>query len=324
MPGFPVFTTIQPIIGTDFHKSIPPPPPAGPMMMPHVVMWGSGLSQKTGFMWAIAATSRASSPESGCPKPTVVGFGHGCGRTHDAGPHPGHIWPNALLPIILLGSSSKAEFGSGTVKIAIAPQAGGSADMAVNVAYVMNLNLDCQDFPLPPGPTGLCFTIHYNVKAGFSLADFWRGVIQMGVDMALTWLVGAACAGLTAGLSGLLGKVLGKSSFLGGAWSALKGNLRLAGIGSSAAALMNDGAGYFASNGRVFVNAWRFVPAAIANAWKSAPADQVIGLVGTGVGTFGLGTPIGYAPKNAPVGGWGDNTAGTKLGNWVNGLFRTP
>ena len=322
MPGFPVFTTIQPIIGTDFHKSIPPPPPAGPMMMPHVVMWGSGLSQLTGFMWAIAATSRASTKKSGCLKPVAVGFGHGCGRTHDAGPHLGHIWPNALLPIILLGSSSKAEFGSGTVKIAVSPQGGNVLDMAINVAYVMNLNLDCQDFPIPPAPTGFCFTIHYSVKAGFTMADFWRGLVQMAVDMALTWLVGAACAVLTAGLSGLLGKVLGKGSFLGGTWSALKGNFRLAGVGRSAAALMNDGAGYFASNGRVFVEAWRFVPAAIASAWKSAPADQVIGLVGTGVGTFGLGTPIGYAPKDAPVGGWGEHTLGTKVGNWVNGLFR--
>jgi hypothetical protein len=321
MPGFPVLTTIQPIVGADFHKSIPPPPPAGPLMVPHVVVWGSGLSQKTGFMWAIASTSRASTPESGCPKPTVVGFGHGCGRTHDAGPHPGHIWPNALLPIILLGSSSKAEFGSGTVKLAIAPQVGGSADMAVNVAFALNLNLDCQDFPIPPLPTGLSFTIHYSVKAGFSLADFMRGLIQMAMDLALTWLVGLACAGLTAGISGIIGKIMGKGAFGALASASFRSSFSLGGV-SSAAGLMRDGAGYFASNGRLFVDGWRFVPAALATAWRDAPADQVVGLVGTAVGTFGLGTPIGYAPENAPVGGWGPQTLGSRLGSIVDGLFR--
>lgn len=318
MPGFPVLTTIQPIVGADFHKSIPPPPPAGPLMVPHVVVWGSGLSQKTGFMWAIAATSRASSPESGCLKPTVVGFGHGCGRTHDAGPHPGHIWPNALLPIILLGSSSKAEFGSGTVKIAVSPQGGGSLDMGVNVAYVLNTNLDCQDFPLPPLPTGLSFTIHYSVLAGFSLMDFLRGLIQMAMDMALTWLVGLACAGLTAGLSGLIGKIMGKGAFGALAASSFRSSFSMGG----AASIMRDGAGYFASNGRLFVDGWRAVPAALASAWRNAPADQVVGLAGTAFGTFGLGTPIGYAPQSAPVGGWGPNTVGTKLGTIVDGLFR--
>jgi hypothetical protein len=298
-------------------------------MVPHVVVWGSGLSQKTGFMWAVAATSRAASPESGCATPTLVGFGHACGRTHDAGPHPGHIWPNALLPIILLGSSSKAEFGSGTVSLAISPQGGGSADMAVNVAYALNMNLDCQDFPLPPLPTGLCFTIHYNVLAGFSLTDFLRGLIQMVADMLLTWIVGLACAGITAGLSGIVGSLLGKGSFGALTSAAFRSSFSLGGtVGGtairSAAGLMNDGAGYFASNGRLFVDAWRFIPSALATAWRTAPADQVIGLVGTAIGTFAIGTPVGWAPQNAPVGGWNPDqpSLGGKLGTLINGLFR--
>src|ERR1700749_802553 len=112
MAGFPVLTTTQIIVGVDFHKAVPPPPPVGPLMTPHVVMWGSGLSQKMNFLWSVASTSKASSPESGCLKPVAVGHGHACGRTHDAGPHPGHIWPNIFLPLIMLGSGSKAEFGS--------------------------------------------------------------------------------------------------------------------------------------------------------------------------------------------------------------------
>ena len=324
MPGFPVLTTVQPIIGVDMHKSLPPPPPAGPLMLPHPVVWGSGLSQKTGFMWAIAATSRASSPESGCPKPVSVGFGHACGRTHDAGPHPGHIWPNALLPLILLGSSSKSSFGSGTVKVAVSPQGGGSADMAVNCAFVMNLNMQCQDFPIPPAPTGFCFTIHYNVMAGFSLADFCRGVVQWLVDLALTWLVGLVSAGLSAALKGLVTKLMGNGAFMSVAWSAFKGNFTFtsaAGV-RSAMGLMRDGAGFFASSGRLFVDGWRAIPAALANSWKDAPVDQTVGLVGTAAGTFGLGTPIGYAPKDAPVGGYGDNTVSTGVGKWVDSLFR--
>lgn len=327
MPGFPVLTTIQPIVGADFHKSIPPPPPAGPLMVPHVVVWGSGLSQKTGFMWAIAATSRASSPESGCPKPTVVGFGHGCGRTHDAGPHPGHIWPNVLLPVILLGSASKAEFGSGTVKVAVSPQGGGSLDMAINVAYVLNMNLDCQDFPLPPLPTGLSFTIHYNVTAGFSFHDFLRGLIQLAADLAITWILGLGCAMAGSLMAGVIGKVMGKGllgSLIADAW---KGNTSFGNMVEgeairSAAGLMNDGAGYFASNGRLFVDAGRFIAPATATAWRDASPSLISGLTTTGLADFKAGTPIGYAPKDAPVGGWGPDSLGSKLGNAINNLYR--
>jgi hypothetical protein len=295
-------------------------------MVPHVVVWGSGLSQKTSFMWAIAATSRASSPESGCLTPTLVGPGHACGRTHDAGPHPGHIWPNALLPLILLGSASKAEFGSGTVKTAIAPQAGGSADMGINVLYILNANLDCQDFPLPPAPFGMCFTTNYMVRAGFSIFDLLRGLFQMIADALVTWAVGAFCAAFSAALSGLLGK-----SFVSTFLESLRGGSeRLGGVVDgvairSAQGLMADGAGFFASNGRLFVDGWRSVPAALATVWRSAPADQVAGLAGTALGAFGLGTPIGYAPKNAPIGGWNpapNSTFNSTYSSWIDGWHR--
>jgi hypothetical protein len=318
MASFPVLTTIQPIVGADFHKAIPPPPPAGPLMTPHVVTWMAGLSQKTAFMWAISATSKASSPESGCPKPVAVGFGYGCGRTHDAGPHPGHIWPNVLLPLVLLGSSSKSEFGSGNVKIRLSPAGGDSADMAVNVAYALNLNLDCQDFPIPPLPTGMCFTIHYSVKAGFTLADFARGLVQMVVDLALTWAVGLVCAGITSGLSAGIGRLMGREGFLRATAAAFKSNF----VVNSARTVMSDGAGYFASNGRVFVDGWRAMLPAARAAWGNAPVDQVLNVVGAGISTFGLGTPIGYAPEYAPVGGTKSTSVGSRASRWVDGLFR--
>ena len=166
MPGapFPCLNTIQPIFGCDAHKTIPPPPPAPPPFAPHVVVWGVGWSQKTGFMWAVA-TSKAASPESGKPKPVSAGWGYSIGRTHDSGPHPGHIWPNLLLPLILLGSGSKHVFGSGTVKVP------GGWDKAVGVAWVMDLGLDCFDFPIPPGPSGLAISGTNSVRAGYSGAS---------------------------------------------------------------------------------------------------------------------------------------------------------
>ena len=324
MPGFPVLSTMQLIVGVDMHKSIPPPPPAGPLMLPHPVVWFSGLSQKTGFMWAIAATSRACSPESGCPNPTVVGHGHACGRTHDAGPHPAHVWPNVFLPIILLGSSSKSEFGAGSVKVRVSPQGGDSSDMAVNVAWALNFNLQCQDFPLPPAPTGLCFTSNYTVTAGFSLADFVRGLVQCLLDAGVTWLVGLGCAALGAVLKATLARLLGSGAFLGTAKSALKGGFKFrsdAGV-RSAMGLMNDGAGFFASNGRVFVDGWRAMPKALASAWKKAPTDQVLGLTTSTFGTFGLGTPVGYSRATAPIGGYAPRTGSSLASGWVDRLFR--
>jgi hypothetical protein len=307
MAGFPVLTTLQPIVGVDMHKAIPPPPPAPPPMVPHVVIWGMGLSQKTGFQWAVS-TSKASSPESGCAKPVVVGMGHSCGRMHDAGPHPGHIWPNILLPLIMLGSASKAEFGSSKVKIAVSATAGNSADMGVNVAYVMNLNLDCYDSPLPPCPTGFAFTLNYTVYAGFSLKDFFHGFLQMLADSFITWGVGMICSGLGSVLSDLLSG---------------EGNLILKNLGNllefdTAKVLMNDGAGFFASSGRLFADGWGAVLPAAVNAFANDAPAMIGNIAGALVSTFGLGTPTGYSPQYSPVGG--------KLGNAVppaiDGLFQ--
>jgi hypothetical protein len=309
MPGFPVLTTLQPIVGFDMHKAIPPPTPPPPMV-PHVVVWGVGLSQKTSFQWAIS-TSKASSPESGCAKPVLVGMGHACGRQHDAGPHPGHIWPNVLLPLILLGSASKAEFGSSTVKIAVSPIGGGSADMGINVAYVMNTNLDCYDAPLPPCPTGFAITLNYSVMAGFSLKDFLHGLLQLVADSFLTWFVGMVCSGLGSAVSDLLS---------GEANQVLKNLGKLFGF-DTAKVLMSDGAGFFASSGRLFVDGWGAVLPAAVNAFKNGTPTMVGNVLGAAVSTFGLGTPIGYAPQNAPVGGEAPGTANFWASSKINKLF---
>jgi hypothetical protein len=265
----------------------------------------------------VASTSKASTLESVCLTPTVVGFGHGCGRTHDAGPHPGHIWPNILLPIIMLGSGSKAEFGSGTVKLAVSKAGGGSADFCVNVAYIMNMNLDCQDFPVPPLPTGFCFTIHYNVLAGFTLMDFLRGLVQMAFDMAATWAVGGICAGLGALMSGAIAAVMGKGA-VAAMGASLKGAFSLGG----ASTIMADGAGRLLSNGRLFVEGWRFMLAAGKNAFVNDAPGMATGIAGTLVGIYGIGTPVGFAPEGAPIGGYGDNSVATHANKIIDGLFR--
>jgi hypothetical protein len=317
MAGLPVLTTMQPIVGIDFHKSIPPPPPVGPLMTPHVVAWFSGLSQKENFLWSVASTSKASSPESGCLKPTQVGSGHACGRTHDAGPHPGHIWPNVLLPLIMLGSGSKAEFGSGTVKVAVSHVAGDSVDLGVNLAYFMNLNLDCADFPLPPTPTGMCFTTSYNVTAGFTTSDFLRGLVQMLFDSVLTWVVGLACAEIGAVLSGVVGQVMGQNGLLamGAAFNDAKAI-------KTASSIMSDGAGYFASNGRLFVEGWKFTCTAAKYAFKNDATGMTIGIGTTLEGIYGIGTPVGYAPRDAPVGGYAPSSPSSKTSTIIDGLFR--
>lgn len=324
MPGFPVLSTLQPIVGFDLHKTIPPPPPAGPLPVLHPVVWGVGLSQKSGLMWAVA-TSRACSPESLCTKPIAVGGGHACGRTHDAGPHLGHAWPNLLMPLLIMGSTSKAEFGSGTVKVGTA---GGPKDMAVNVGQAINFNLHCQEFPLPPTPSGFAIAVNYNVRAGFALMDFVRGLIQMGLDMAITWAVSALCTSLMGSIKGVLERTADQTIWAA-IWKGIKGGFSFASKKGlvSARGLVNDGAGYFASNGRLFVDSWGALGKAAKYMWKNDSEGQTVGVIASALSTFGAGTPTGYSPQYTPVGGdehtlTGLRSLGEVTNKWIDKLFR--
>jgi hypothetical protein len=325
MPGAAMhcLNTIQPIFGCDAHKAIPPPPPAPPPFTPHVVVWGVGWSQKVNFLGMAKATSKAASPESGAAKPVSAGWGYACGRTHDGGPHPGHIWPNLLLPVIMLGAGTKAEFASGTVKLATGA---GTKDMAIGVGYVVNFNLDCFDFPMPPAPSGLAVTAANPVFAGFTWADFGRGLAGMVIDAAITWAVGAVCAVATGALGGLLNRAGGGSVF-GRMAEGIGQNFR----GPWASSIFTSEApGFFARSGSLFVDSM----GAIVQAAKNLPVDTMVTtVVGYGLGTWGLGTPLGFSPAYSPVGGGeaGDDTAfGTRTSDspsaaatkWVDGLFR--
>jgi hypothetical protein len=292
--GMKCLNTIQPIFGVDMHRAIPPPLPTPPFA-PHVVVWGEGWSQKMSFQWAIA-NSKAASRESGCAKPVAVCYGYGIGRAHDAGPHPGHIWPNLLLPLILLGSGSKSQFASGTVKLP-------TGNMAIAVLFAVNLNLDCQDFPIPPLPTGTVIAALCTVKAGFTLGDLLGGLFSMLVDMAISWISGLIVAGLTSAIAavgrGLLGGALAR--LFGGAFSGAFGR------GFARGFVQN----FKSAFGVAFVS--RLTPRALAAAFAKAAATPVtrellgkapylMGPVGTALGIGVVGSPVGYSNPSAGYG----------------------
>lgn len=302
MPGapFPCLNTIQPIFGCDAHKTIPPPPPAV-VYAPHVVVWGVGWSQKMNFLWSAAVTSKASSPESGVAKPVQVCWGYAIGRTHDSGPHPAHIWANALLPVIMLGSASKHEFGSGTVKVP------GGFDIAVGVAFAVDMGVDCFDFPLPSAPTGLAITAACTVRAGFTWSDLARGLVQMVVDIAIAWLIAGALSWAGSAISG-----------------GLKGSLGRAFEFSS---MFTEGApNFFARNGRFFVDAIRAMRPAVVNAFSSHAPDMAVAIA-TPIVAFFAGGTLGTAvethdEEGGAAGGVYGKYAGGPIDKAINGLFR--
>jgi hypothetical protein len=211
MAGMLVLTTMQPIVGVDFHTSLPPIPTA---ILPHAVVWGTGLSLSMGLPQALTASQAMAPnhPQYG-QKPIAAGFGYACGRGHDAGVHFGHIAGNTLLAIIWLGAASKAEFGSGTVLVQ-------GQHMAVNMMLFMNLQLDCSD-PVPM-PTGFTFATGSNmVFANMTWMDLLNGFVHMLVDIAIVAILNF----LLAGVGSVVGRVL-KGTGITGILSELAGNAK--------------------------------------------------------------------------------------------------
>jgi len=211
MAGMLVLTTAQPIVGVDFHTSLPPIPTA---ILPHAVVWGTGLSLTMGLPQALTA-SQAMSPDhpTNKAKPIAAGLGYACGRGHDAGVHFGHIAGNTLLAIIWLGAASKAEFGSGTVRVQ-------GQHMAVNMMLFMNLQLDCSD-PVPM-PTGFTFAIGSKmVFANMTFMDLINGFVHMLVDVIIVAILNF----LLKGAGSIVGRVL-KGTGITGILSELAGNAR--------------------------------------------------------------------------------------------------
>lgn len=188
--GCNALNSIQLVAGCDMHFQIPPPPPAGPVPAPHVVVYMMGL--------AMPSTSKQS-------RTVKAGWGSALGRQHDLGMGIHHFAANALLPLVWLGGANKAEFGSGTVSIDVK---GDATRMAVAVVPIVGINtqLDCNDVPCAL-PTSICIASLNTVHVGFSLGDFIGGLIAGAVDVGISYLVSKVVGtALPKGLMALLGK----------------------------------------------------------------------------------------------------------------------
>jgi hypothetical protein len=191
--GLPCIAAYMPIIGLDVHNEIPPLPP---VLTPHLTVW---------FIQGINAanTSRV--------VPTVKSpIGPLVGRNHDAAPFVIHIsfggW--LLWPVVMAMTSSKCEWGVGSVQI-------GSSKYptAIGLLFVLGPQLHCQDFPVPPWFTGHALSIlNLTVRAGFTLADFVGSLLGALHDIAVGYLInfinGKLAKGATALVGGLIMRVL--------------------------------------------------------------------------------------------------------------------
>lgn len=275
MPGVGMhcLNHIQPIVGCDGHRTIPPPIPTPPFA-PHVVVYMVGLTN----IAHLPTHSGNSKAEGGkgyngsCgDNPVQCGWGYAVGRQHDAGAWVVHIWPNALLPLILLGAGNKCEFASGTVKLK-------SGDMAIAVAYAVNFQLDCWDFPCPPLPTSVAIAAANTVFAGFTAADFWGGFFGMVFDMAFTWAVNGVC--------NLLGNALGK--------------LLSKGLSGLTCAIFKDAVNFNWVSASFAPTAAHWLSTDMKAFWIAGfKTDALPALAGYALGTFGIGSPLGYSsPKS--------------------------
>jgi hypothetical protein len=196
MPGVAckVLNSTHMVAGLDYHKSIPPPPPAGPAPMPHVVAYVMGL--------APPSTGKISTKVMAGPG------GAALGRTHDLGPGPYHVAVNALLPIVWAGAGNKAEFGVSSVKTDK-----GTLAVACFPFVGLNLQLDCAD-PCPM-PTSIAIASTNTVLAGFTLGDALGGLAAGVSDFLITWAVSAITGAIVdKGIPAALGALFGPEAVL--------------------------------------------------------------------------------------------------------------
>jgi hypothetical protein len=164
------------IIGRDTHKAYPPMPPAP---VPHFVSWALGGIRSPN-------TSRAALPIIPPNHPMVLTPGGAVvGRGHDAAPMIPHVPMGGgplLVPAVMAASSSKCEFGVGSVKVASGP-------VAVGALKIIGLQLHCQD-PIPPLPTGtVVCVVNSTVVADFTVVDALASLYAMVMDIAVQFLI---------------------------------------------------------------------------------------------------------------------------------------
>lgn len=104
--------------------------------------------------------------------------------------------PNVLIPLLIIGSSSKCEFAVGSVQ-------GSDGPIAVSLFRVVGINLAC-GFPCSM-PT--CAVVNWGtVSLGFTWGDLVASVLCMAIDMLKSYLVDKL-------VKGLVGKLLPKGLF---------------------------------------------------------------------------------------------------------------
>lgn len=162
------------MLGIDLHDAICPPSPKLFPFMPHAVfMKLCGVTPLT-----VQEAKKVLSDNTST-----------CQRGTDMGPFIPHIFYNALIPVIMLGSGSISEFGAFTVLVQGNP-------VATACFGPVNSNLNCCD-PVPL-PLNIVLASTTNM-AGMRFGDFVGSIISMAVDMAVQFLSNKISGGLGGG-----------------------------------------------------------------------------------------------------------------------------
>ena len=173
--------TIHGFIGAGFHDAIFPPAPAVVPFTPHVSMQTLlGLTIKA--KWS----------------KTVIGpFGFQfIGKDNDSGmvlPHISIPPPNALVPIVIAFGGSKVMFGASTVKVDV--DGAGVPMGACLLPYVpLSRNQACNQLMNLPSDNVIAPN---TVFVGLTLGDVIGGVVNIVIDMGVSFALGALGNGIS-------------------------------------------------------------------------------------------------------------------------------
>jgi hypothetical protein len=192
MPDCHVLLPIHPMVGCDFHNAIQTPPLPPVPMAPHFVC------QIMNGLNTCAAT---------VPKVLAHSF-MTMNRGTDIGMGIGHVSippvVNILIPIMILGSGSVAEFGAFTVLSGGSPIATACIPSPPFSPVGMNINLNCGTVPTPTGGVIAPNT----VLAGMKFGDYLASVVAMGMDFIMQVVASKICGKIVGGtqFESLIGK----------------------------------------------------------------------------------------------------------------------
>lgn len=165
MSAFNLLRPSHLMTGIDPHDAVMPPALAKVPAIPHPVtarLRGGVHISAPGFSGSVKHT----------PKVQVC-FEDALQRSTDIGMLIVHVGYNVLLPLIMVDSKSKSEFGASTVRVDKRP-------VATAIFMTSNLNLNCgEPARLPSGFVSAPCT----VRAGMTEGDLLAGLVEMGFDI---------------------------------------------------------------------------------------------------------------------------------------------